>query len=123
MKVFEESFISAVKEEIARQLAASGSATRKTVCDALGLEGFEACISVLLEQGSLPDYRAVKRLGIVAADYQTGKQKKEQKKESKPINVLIHQPDVLVHQPDVLVQPEPRKLHPNVLARQQVAIN
>jgi len=101
MQVFEESFVNAVNEEIGRQLA-KGSATRKTVCNALGLDdGFEACISVLLEQGSLPAYRAVKRLGIVRSDYQTGKEKKfletSEKKDAEPT----------------------RQLHPNILVRQQ----
>lgn len=99
MKVFTEEFVAAVNVEIATQLAKNGSATRKTVCAALNLEGYEPCISVLLEQGQLPDYRAVKRLGIVSADYQTGKEKKKVEKESAP-------------------QPA-RQLHPNVVAKRQ----
>jgi hypothetical protein len=100
MKVFTEEFVNAVNLEIAAQLGQNGSATRKTVCKALDLEGYESCISVLLEQGQLPDYRAVKRLGIVSAGYQTGKEKKAAEKKE---------------------EPAPRQLHPNVVAKREQA--
>jgi hypothetical protein len=74
-QVFTNEFVENVKSEIAKQLKDKGSATRATVVAALGLSGHEACISVLMDTGQLGGYRAVKRLGIVAADYKTAKEK------------------------------------------------
>ena len=74
--VFTNGFISSVKSEIEKQLEEKGAATRKSVCEGLGIEGYEACVSVLFETGQLPEYRALKRVGIVSSDHQTTKEKK-----------------------------------------------
>jgi hypothetical protein len=73
--VFTKSFVKAVKDTIRQQLKDDGQSTRASVCKALELEGHDSCISVLLETGLLPEFRLVKRIGIVDASYQTGKEK------------------------------------------------
>ena len=102
--VFTGEFVSLVKSEISKQLEEKGAATRNSVCAGLGLEGYEACVSVLFETGQLPEYRALKRVGIVSSDHQTTKEKKAAKKAQKAAETVT-EPESLPSFDSVQVAP------------------
>lgn len=79
MQVFTNEFIEAVKSCVETHVKSGTNATRGSICSGIGAEGYENCISTLIENGGLPGYKLVKRAGVVPIDYQSKSAKKAAK--------------------------------------------
>lgn len=89
--IFDPNFISSLKSEIQKQLAASKEpVTRNTVLAALnlglsaeGLKDAELAVSLAFRLGLVPEYKMFQKIGIKAADYTPSSKKTKEPKEPK----------------------------------------
>jgi len=87
--VFDPSFITALKAEIAKQIATGDKVTRTTVLTALGYDSntdLELSVSLVFRLGLVPEYKMFQKVGIKPADFQPKAKapKKTRKKKEAP---------------------------------------
>lgn len=86
MDIFTNEFLESIKAEIEKQLTETGSASRESITESLGLDKLYAhCISAIFKGNMLPEYKIVQRLGIVRLD----RNKKSSPTKPKPITVEV----------------------------------